>query len=133
MGPNRRQKQELQNQEFCKNYLTADWDGCAANEYFALNCDPNPEDKFYGKPNDEFFNGMREIYIAEKQVYFSIANKAFTKDKILDFLTEVNADKVPVPEKINDKERFLRVYLNTCKEILAKINSQSYDFQKPKS
>lgn len=131
MRLNKRQKQELQNKEFCKHYLKADWDGCAANEYFSVKCDPNPSDKYYGKLRDEFFDSLREIYIAKNQVYRSVARLAFEKKSIVQFLTEVSRDTIQISDKINDKEKFIEVYLGTCKDILEKINKQHYDFQKP--
>lgn len=129
---NKKQKQDLQNKEFCKKFLKTDWDGCAANEYFALKCEANPTDKYYGKPKNDFFDILRDMSIAENKVYSSIANLAFEKNRIVGYLVAINRDGINVPENINNKEKFIKFYLETCNEILEKINKEQYDFQNPK-
>jgi hypothetical protein len=49
-----------------QKYLTADWDGCAANKYFANKFNPNISGKYFGKPKNDFFNSLLEIDFAEK-------------------------------------------------------------------
>lgn len=127
-----KQKQNIQNKEFCKNYLTADWDGCAANDYFANLCDSSPTDKYYGKPHGEPWGSFREIAIADSNVYLSIAHLAFEKIKIVTFLQELTLDNIVVPDSINDKEKYKVTFMKTAKVILTKIVRSTYDFQKPR-
>lgn len=132
MRRTKRQRQEIRNKEFCKKFLTSDWDGCEANEYFANKADPSPTDKYHSKPKGEPFDSLREIVLAENQVYSSIASLAFEKDEIVAFLQGLSFNNVFVPENIDDKERFRNTFIATAKEILSKINRGVYPFQKPK-
>ena len=44
--------EELENDKLHdKKFLKPDWDGCAANAYFASKCDLNPNEKYYGNQN----------------------------------------------------------------------------------
>ncbi len=133
MRPTKRQRQEVRNKEFCKKYLTADWDGCAANEYFANKANPNITDKYFYKPKIELFDNLREIDIAENNVYSEIAHLAFEKSKIFAFLSNVIENNIHVPDNINNREKYIKTYLSTVAAILNNINNGLYDFQKPKS
>src|SRR4051794_23875397 len=112
MRPTKRQRQELRNKEYCKKYLTTDWDGCAANEYFANKCDNTIADKYFGKPKSDFFNSILEIGIAENDVYKAIAHLAFNKIKITSFLNNLTESNIYIPENINDKQKYVRVYMS---------------------
>jgi hypothetical protein len=132
MKMTKQQKQNIQDNESRKKYLTSDWDGFAANEYFANLCDPSPTDRYFGKPRDEAFDSLREIAIADNKVYHSIAHLAFEKNKIITFLKELTPEEISVPNSINNKEKFKTTFMRTAREILAKLEEGAYSFQKPK-
>ena len=129
---NKKQNLKLNNKEFCKKYLKTDWDGCSANDFFIAEYDANSESKYFGKPDNDFYNVLREISISLCEVFSTLAPLAFDKNNIVSFLNAVNRDKIIVPETITDKEKFIKVYMDTCKDILENINKQVYDFQRPK-
>ena len=131
MRPTKRQRDEIRNREFCKQYLTADWDGCAANDFFANKYDTNIADKYFSKPKNEFFAGLLQIEIAENDVYRHIAHLAFEKNKIVSYLSSVTEETIHVPESVDDKAKYKSVFLSTAKTILENIRQEKYDFQRP--
>ena len=126
-----KRKQEQLNKEFCKKHLTADWDGCAANDYFISKCQADVAQKYAGKPKLDFFNGLLLIEMAENAVYTSITHLAFTKSKLVSYLSGLTAETVQAPENIEDKSKYLAAFLSTAKAVLDKIKNEEYDFQKP--
>lgn len=129
---NKKQNLKLNNKEFCNKYLKTDWDGCSANDFFIAEYDANSESQYLGKPNNDLYNSLREISISLCEVFSTLAPLAFEKSNIVNFLNAVNRDKIIVPETITDKEKFIKVYMDTCKDIIENINKQVYDFQRPK-
>ncbi len=132
MRPTKRERQKKRNQEFCKKYLTADWDGCAANEYFANKFDLNIADKHLFKLKIELFDNLREIDIAENKVYSDMAHLAFEKNKLLTFLNGVTENNINLPDNITNRQKYIETYLSTITTILKNINIGHYDFQKLK-
>ena len=130
MKHTKRQRQEMRDQEFCKKYLTADWDGCAANEYFANKVDLKIADKYLFKPKIELFDNLRDIDIAENNVYAGITHLAFEKSKLLAFLSGVTINNITVPDNIKNNQKYIDSYLSTVATILKNINIGNYDFQK---
>ncbi|GEO08298.1 hypothetical protein [Segetibacter aerophilus] len=125
----KQQRQEQRNSEFCQKYLTADWDGCAANDYFANKVHPNPADKFIGKPNIEFFDNLLVIDVAENNLYTEVAALAFEKSKIVSYLSQLSETNILIPTTIGDSDRYLKAYLSIAREILSKIERAEFDFQ----
>jgi len=125
------EKLNIRNEEFCRKYLKPGWDGCAANEYFIRQCDPNPEVKFHGKPNHEPFDGLRNIYYAQNGAYLAI-DSAYVKSKLVEQIKSLLSAEVPLPQQVFDKEEYIEVYRNTLTGILNKIDAEAYDFQKTK-
>jgi hypothetical protein len=121
----------MRNQEFCKKYLTADWDGFAANDFFANKFDTNISEKYFGKPKNEFFSGLLQIAIAKNDVYRHIAHLAFEKNKIVSYLSDLAEESIHVPVSVDDKAKYKSIFLSTGKTILENIKQEKYDFQKP--
>ena len=84
------------------------------------------------KPKIELFDNLREIDVAENNVYLEIAHLAFEKSKIVAFLSNVNENNIRVPDNINKREKYIKTYLSTATAILNNIQKEFYDFQKPK-
>ena len=131
MGQTKKEKQQIRDKEFCKKYLTADWDGCVANEYFANMCDSSPTDKYGNKPKGEPFDSLRIIAIADSKLYSSIAHLAFEKNKLVTYLRELTLDKISVPTYVDNQEKFKTAFLATGKDVLLKIDQGLYKFQVP--
>lgn len=117
------------NDKFCQQFLTADWDGCAANDFFARKVELNIKDRFKSKPKIDVFEGLLIIETAENSVYAHIAHLAFRKQELVEFLNKVSADNVGVPDDIHDAEKYITSYINTVKRILGNIAKDAYDFQ----
>jgi hypothetical protein len=130
MALSKKQKLELKSKEFCKKYITHDWDGCAANEYFTKKCDLSPEDKYWGKPSHAPFDGLRDLHYAENDVYMNLC-PAYVKEELIKRLNEMISSEVKIPDKINNKEKYLEAYLSKAKRILSEILQEKFYFQKP--
>ena len=126
-------KRNKSNDEFCKRYLTPDWDGCAANDYFARKVNVNLIGKFKGKGPIEVFKGLYQIELAENNVYSNIAHLAFEKDRLVSFLKDLISQDVLIPKDVDDEEKYRSSFLSTARTILDNINNEKYDFQKSKS
>ncbi len=130
MSTSKLQKQEIRNKEFCKKYLTPDWDGCAANDYFTNKVDLNISEKYFNKPKIEIFENLLELGIAENDFYISLDSLAYVKDEITSYLTELIADKINVPHSIKDKPTYIKTFLLIAEQVLDNIKEQKYNFQK---
>lgn len=125
-------KQRRANQEaaWCEQYRKTNWDGCAANEYFARHFQTDAGVGYLNKPKHVAFDRLREMEIASNAVIFDIAPLAFQKEKIVNYLTQLIPEKVFVPQNIEHRELYVDTYFRSAKEILEKIERQRYDFQK---
>jgi len=125
-----KQRRAAQDAIWCEQYLKADWDGCAANDFFARHFHTEGGAGYLNKPRHIAFDRLRAIEIAENAVLFNVAPLSFQKDKIVNYLKELVPDKVFVPQNIVHQELYISVYVKTAREILEKIEKQQYDFQK---
>lgn len=106
-----------------KQYLTANWDGELANDYFLdrLTQSMHEIDRLESKPKTDPFIGLKVIAQAEKSVYNEIYQAAYIKE---DFINKLN--KI-INEINNDKFGLSRI--SKAKEILSKVMANKYHFQ----
>lgn len=128
MGISNAKKNASKDAEFCKQYQTKDWDGCEANEFFAIRFDTDLASQSANKSKDGIFNSIRIIKIAENDVYKKVAHLAFEKEKITKYLKNVGLEDIS-KEDI-DVSTYKESYFNKCQEILNKLEAKSYPFQK---
>ena len=69
--------------EFYNKYLKDNWDGSAANDYFAKKYKIGIEKEYLHKPKNILFDNLLLIEIATNNVYKTIAYLAFEKGKNL--------------------------------------------------
>src|SRR5690606_11928513 len=106
------------------------WDGCAANDYFARHFHTDAGASYLNKPKHVAFDRLKEMEIATNAVIFDIAPLSFQKEKVVNYLTNLIPEKVFVPQNIVHQEMYVNTYVTSAKEILEKIEQQRYDFQK---
>lgn len=125
-----KQRRAMLDAQWCEQYRKTNWDGCAANDYFARYVHRDPGSGFLNKPSHVTFERLREMEIAINQVYFNVAPLAFQKEKIMDYLGHVVQNTVFVPPSIVHVDAYTTAYLEKVNEILENIQKQRYDFQK---
>jgi len=125
-----KQRRAARDRIWCEQYRKANWDGCAANDYFARHFRADAGAGYLNKPKHVAFDRLREMEIAANAVIYDIAPLSFQKDKIVNYLSELVPEKVSVPQDIVHQELYINTYVTSAKEILEKIQQQQYDFQK---
>lgn len=126
----KKQRRAIQEAEWCEQYHRLNWDGCAANDYFVRLFNPNIGIDDLNKSKNMTSEPLKEMKIANNELYFEIAHRAFRKEKIVAYLTQLTPEKINVLQDIIHKELYIETYFKTAKEILEKIQQQFYDFQK---
>jgi len=125
-----KQRRAAQDAKWCEQYRKTNWDGCAANDYFARQCHPDPGAGYLNKPRHIAFERLREMEIAVNWLYFQIAPLSFQKEKVVDYLSQLDKVSISVPQDIIHNDLYVNTYLEKANEILANIQRQHYDFQK---
>ena len=114
--------------ERTKKFLTNDWDGEAANDYFSNMCDSNPLDKFWGKPSGEPFDGLRQIHLAENDIYCEVQQSAYAKEKLINKLKLIIGEDVLECGKTKTI-KYCEARKSISQSILAKIMNGEFPFQ----
>ena len=127
----KKERLQINNRQFCDQYIKLDWDGCAANDYFANRYDGHVAEKYSIKPRTSLHIAIKETEIAINQLNGAIAPIAFEKKTLVSFLTLLNENNVLVSDNIQNGEKYIEVYLSTAKEILDNISKNAYRFQNP--
>lgn len=129
---NVKQRQELQELNFCKKYRTDDWDGCKANDYFAGKVKADLGSRTHP------IKDMAHIYMigyvnemAQNGLFSSCAPLAFSKDDLIKYLENVTINKVWVPKNIEECyiNQYREAYFKGVGEILEGIENNQYPFQ----
>lgn len=128
-----KQKRAALSHDNCQQYRKPNWDGCAANNYFAQRIKPAPGIGYLIKPKHAAFDRLRVIEIAENDMIFQIAHLAFEKAKIVACLEGVDAAKIQAPPDIEYSELYISTYRATARDILEKIRTAHYAFQRSRT
>lgn len=133
MKRTKHQKRAALEQDYCQQYRKPDWDGCAANNYFARRLRSEPGISYLNKPKHAAFDRLRVIEIAENDLIAHIAHLSVVKEKIANYLEIVDRVKIQGPSAIDYPELYKSTYVAAANDILEKIRADFFEFQRPKS
>jgi hypothetical protein len=126
---NKREKEQLRQQQWCQQYLKPDWDGCAAVEYFARFQESDPENKYANKPNYDFFVQLQDMHYAHNDAY-CVVIPAFVKEEVVERLEKSLQMPITIPSRVQNPDTYKSTFIKTVKEILENIRLEKYPFQK---
>lgn len=76
-----KQRRAAQEGARCEQYRKSNWDGCAANDYFARKYHADSGAGYLNKPKHVTFVRLREMEIAKNELIYDIAPLSFQKEK----------------------------------------------------
>lgn len=123
------EEQKKRKEKRTKEFLTPDWNGEEANDYFTDNYDLHPEEKYWGKPNTEPFTDLRQSYYAKNDIYGEVCESAYIKQNLIDKLKSIISEDATICSKTKS-EKYCESRKSIAENILSNIMDNVYAFQK---
>ncbi len=106
------------------------WNGEKATNFFERQYNgANPDSIKTKQVQNTFTRNLYDIELARKDFYLHCAENAWTKEKLVDFLSSSIKNGVNINSKANDNQKYLDAFVAFANELLKNLETEKINFQ----